>query len=69
MAARGPKQGGRLHGGPWPGKVLAYNKMVLPVFEKDGRRIGSYIWVKDHWEYEELLDQEVELYPGGNNDG
>lgn len=48
---KSPRNGGRMRGGPYDGKVIAFNSLLIPVMI-DGLRIGAYVWAEDHWEWE-----------------
>ena len=63
MTGRKPQDGGRAKDGPFDGRVLAYDKPMMPIKDNTGKRIGAYFWDKDHWEYEEEDGQPTDLYP------
>jgi len=48
---RTPQEGGIMRGGPFDGKIMAYDKTIMPV-NNNGKRVGAYFWDEDHWEYE-----------------
>lgn len=50
---RTPQEGGRIHGGPLSGRIMAYGGPIMPAIDFQGRRIGSYIWDDDHWEFDD----------------
>jgi len=52
MTNRTPQEGGICNGGPFNGRIMAYDKLLMPTLDHSGKRIGSYIWGGDHWEYE-----------------
>lgn len=41
-----------MNGGPLNGRIMAYGGPVMPAIDKDGRRMGTYVWDEDHWEYD-----------------
>jgi len=60
---RTPEQGGMMNGGPLNGKIMAYGGPVMPALDKTGRRIGSYVWDDDHWEFDsDPTGEVVSLY-------
>jgi len=59
---RKPEEGGICNGGPFNGRILAFNKLVMPIFDPTGKRIGTCIWDDDHWEYEDD-NESLEIYP------
>jgi hypothetical protein len=68
--ARTPEQGGIMNGGPLDGRIMAYGGPVMPAIDHKGKRIGSYIWDEDHWEYDAdggaETDSPMSLYEGGD---
>lgn len=68
---RSPRFGGRMHGGPHHGRIMAYDKVVMPVFDAEGKRIGCYLWIdvpwtpSATWEYDSDDGTIAEIYPGG----
>jgi hypothetical protein len=59
---RSPEEGGRMVGGPFDGRIMAYDHHLMPAFDDTGKRIGSYVWDADHkcWEYLDERDVENE---------
>lgn len=64
---RTPEQGGIMNGGPLSGRIMAYGGPAMPAIV-DGKRVGTYVWDDDHWEYDSYDvgdgdDGPQELYP------
>jgi len=55
---RTPQEGGICNGGPFNGRILAYDKPMMPILDGTGKRIGACFWDEDHWEYEEDTDND-----------
>jgi hypothetical protein len=49
---RTPQEGGMMNGGPFNGRIMAYGGPVMPAINEKGKRVGSYLWDEDHWEYD-----------------
>jgi len=60
---RTPQEGGIMNGGPFDGRIMAYDKPVMPIYNPAGKRIGACYWQDDHWEYEKDNPDREELYP------
>ena len=60
---RTPQEGGIMNGGPFNGRIMAYDKPVMPIYNPAGKRIGACFWQDDHWEYEKDDPDREELYP------
>jgi hypothetical protein len=67
--ARTPEEGGMMVGGPLDGRIMAYGGPVMPCINDRGKRVGSYIWDEDHWEYDPDGgdDTPMQLYEGGDD--
>lgn len=50
--SRTPEQGGMMVGGPLDGRIMAYGGPVMPAIDDTGKRVGSYMWDEDHWEFD-----------------
>lgn len=60
---KSPQHGGKAHGGPFNGRVLAFDRLMMSVRDDTGKQIGAYFWTDDHWEYESDDGKPEELYP------
>jgi hypothetical protein len=54
-------------GGPLDGKIMAFGGPAMPCINDKGKRVGTYVWDDDHWEYDADGgdDTPMELYGGG----
>jgi len=63
--------GGIMNGGPLNGRIMAYGGPVMPALDEKGKRVGSYIWDEDHWEFDaDDTGEPINLYDWmGDDDG
>lgn len=44
-----------MRGGPLNGRLMAWSGPLMPCIV-EGKRVGSYHWIVDYWEYEQEED-------------
>lgn len=49
---RTPQEGGIMNGGPFCGRIMAWDSFAMPALDDTGKRIGTYVWDEDHWEFD-----------------
>ena len=60
---RTPQEGGMMNGGPFDGRIMAYDQLVMPAYDDTGKHIGVYVWDEDHWEFdkEDIADVDQRM--------
>lgn len=48
--------------GPGNGRIMAYDEFTMPWFDDTAKRIGTYFWWDDHWEWEPERPDSPSLY-------